>query len=226
MLYGVSPIGLGHATRASAVAEQMRSKGVEVVFASGGYASDYLRAEGFIVEEAVTGAVPAVSGGEMKRTSLWYARYWWGYRKTRRRMGALLGKYKPDLTVGDEEFAGVSLAIEKGLPHALVTDEVELGFARSAPARAIESRVSRWYSRLLSEASAVIIPDFGEDFDNRRHTGPIVRRVTKARRDVEKEFSLPAGGRMVLLSMSGSGIGGHLLSRATKGVRDAGVTGA
>jgi UDP-N-acetylglucosamine--N-acetylmuramyl-(pentapeptide) pyrophosphoryl-undecaprenol N-acetylglucosamine transferase len=225
VLYGVSPIGLGHATRASAVAEEMRSKGVEVVFASGGHAADYLRARGFVVERAVAGAVPAVAGGEMKRASLWYARYWWGYRKTRRTLAALLERCAPDLVVGDEEFAGVSLAIEKRLKHALVTDELELGFARSAPARAIESRVSRWYSRLLSEASVVLIPDFGEDVRNRRHTGPIVRRVTKTRSEVEKEFSLPGGGLMVLLSMSGSGIGGHLLNRTARAVREAGIPG-
>ena len=226
VLYGVSPIGLGHATRASAVAEELRSGGVEVLFASGGHAADFLRARGFVTEPAVAGAVPAIAGGEMKRASLWYARYWWGYRKTLRRLRALIGSWGPDLIVGDEEFAGVSLAIERGLRHALVTDELELGFARSAAARAIESRVSRWYSRLLSEASVVLIPDFGEDSANRRHVGPIVRRVTKTRREVEQEFSLPKGGPMVLLSLSGSGAGGHLLERAVDGMRRAELQGA
>jgi len=226
VLYGVSPIGLGHATRSSAVGAELLSRGVQVVFASGGEAAEYLEGQGFATERVVEGAVPAIAGGEMKRASFWYVRYWWGYRKTKKRMGALLDRSPPDLVVGDEEFAGVSLAMERGLRHALVTDELELGFARSAAARAIESRVSRWYTRLLSEASVVIIPDFGEDSANRRHTGPIVRRVTKTRREVEEEFGLPKGGPMVLLSLSGSGAGLHLLDAAERGVKGAGLQGA
>jgi UDP-N-acetylglucosamine--N-acetylmuramyl-(pentapeptide) pyrophosphoryl-undecaprenol N-acetylglucosamine transferase len=224
VLYGVSPIGLGHATRAEAVGERLREAGAGVLFATGGNASEHLRGAGFEVADAVAGAVPAVSGGEMKRTSLWYLRYWRGYRKTRRAMDGLLARERPDLVVGDEEFAGVSLAIERGLRHALVTDELELGFARTPVARAIETRVSGWYSRLLSEAAMVIVPDFGDDAGNRRYTGPIVRRTTKARRDVVEQFALPEGGRMVLLSMSGSGIGGHLAGAAAAAV--AGTAGA
>ena len=226
ILYGVSPIGLGHATRASAVAALLRSEGAEVTFASGGVAAEYLRSCGFATEDVVAGATPAVSGGEMKRAALWYARYWWGYRKTRKRLLALLGRHSPDLVVGDEEFAGVSIAMEKGLEHALVTDEVELGFARTAAARAVESRVSRWYAKLLSEASVVLIPDFGEDSGNRRHTGPIVRRVTKQRKELEAEFSLPPEGRMVLLSLSGSGAGGHLVEAGLRGFAEASLPGA
>ncbi len=225
VLYGVSSIGLGHATRATAVAALLRAGGVDVLFASGGNAVEYLRGAGFAVEDVVREPVPAVVDGEMKRASLWYLSFWRGYRSGRKNLQRLIDHHSPDLIVGDEEFAGVSVAMERGLPHVLVTDELELGFARTAHARAIESRASGWYSSLLSKAAMVVIPDFGEDSGNRRYIGPIVRPVTEDRRQVVAEHGLPGEGQMVLLSLSGSGIGAHLVGRTIEALGEAGLPG-
>ncbi len=220
VLYGVSPIGLGHATRASAVAEELRRIGAEVLFASGGNAADYLKLSGFATEDIVRVPVPTVVRGEMKRAAFWYLRYWRGYRRSKAAMEGLISEFKPDLVVGDEEFSSVVIAMERGIKHALVTDELELGFARTAAARAIESRVSRWYSGVLGAASTVIIPEFGEDFGSRKHVGPIVRKLTRTKDQVFHDYAFPAGEQMVLLSLSGSGIGEHLLAKAVRGIRE------
>jgi UDP-N-acetylglucosamine--N-acetylmuramyl-(pentapeptide) pyrophosphoryl-undecaprenol N-acetylglucosamine transferase len=211
VLYSVSPIGLGHATRASAVAREFGGR-VEILFASGGAALDYLKGEGFDTAQAAWAPVPAVSEGEMKRATVWYAKFWLAYRRSRGSVARLVKGFRPDLIIGDEEFGAVSIALEEGIGHALVTDELELGFARSAAARALEARVLRWYNNLLEAASKVVIPTFGEDTRNRMHVGPIVRDVTEGRAETRQRFSLPAEGEMVLLSLSGSGIGGHLVS--------------
>jgi UDP-N-acetylglucosamine--N-acetylmuramyl-(pentapeptide) pyrophosphoryl-undecaprenol N-acetylglucosamine transferase len=210
ILYGVSPIGLGHATRASAVMEMMKSAGADVLAASGGYAAQFLRDRGCRVEDVIREPVPSVVGGEMKWATLWYLKYWRGYRRSRKAMEGLIDRFRPDLVVGDEEFSGVSVAMQRKLNHALMTDELELGFARSVGAKTIESRVLRWYQNLVNDATVVVIPDEGQDNGNRRHVGPVVRRVTKTKEEVVREHSLPLRGSFVLLSLSGSGIGGHL----------------
>ena len=64
----------------------------------------------------------------MKMATLWYLRYWFGYRSTSRKMTELVTSLSPKLIVGDEEFSSVSLAIRKGIPHALISDELQLGF--------------------------------------------------------------------------------------------------
>lgn len=216
LLYGVSPIGLGHATRAVAVGERLAEAGVEVVFATGGPAADCLRNSGFKVEEAVTEPVPRVEDGEMKDAVLWYFRYWRGFRRTKNATGELLDALKPEAVVGDEEFSCVTLALERGIPHALITDELELGFARTWLAKRVEGRVSEWYTNLQRSVSLLIIPEVGEDAGNRRYVGPIVRQATKTRAQVMEEFGIPSGVRLLVLALSGTGTESHLIDGATR----------
>jgi UDP-N-acetylglucosamine--N-acetylmuramyl-(pentapeptide) pyrophosphoryl-undecaprenol N-acetylglucosamine transferase len=216
LLYGVSPIGLGHATRAVAVADELRKKGVDVRFASGGNAAEFIRSSGYAVEDVVREPTPAVSDGEMKRTALWYLQYWRDYRGSRGRLGRVLEDAKPDAVVGDEEFSSVSLAIEKGLSQALITDELQLSFARGWLARQFESRAAAWYDQLQRRVGLLIIPEAGTDAGNRRFVGPVVREKTRDRQQVIEEHGLPKEGKMILLSLSGSGLGTHLLERTSR----------
>ena len=214
ILYGVSPIGLGHAARAVAVGLKLRGEGLEPVFATGGRAAEFLRAYGFRVRSVVTAPVPSESGGVMRYPGLWYARYWVGYRSTRSRMESLLSELRPSLVVGDEEFSSVSIALERGVRHAMISDELELGFARGRFSRYLEKKVAAWYADLQNRVSCILVPDFGEDHGNVHFVSPVVRAVTRSREEVRADLGLgPGAGRMVLLSASGSGIGDFLLDR-------------
>ena len=101
ILYGVSPIGFGHAARAVAIGLKLRERSLEPVFATGGPAVAFLESYGFKVQDIVREPVPAESGGEMKGATLWYLRYALGYRSTRRKMAELVAKLSPKLIVGD-----------------------------------------------------------------------------------------------------------------------------
>ena len=214
ILYGVSPIGLGHASRAAAVGLKLKEMSLEPQFATGGPAVAFLRSYGFKVHDIVREPVPSESGGEMKMASLWYLRYWRGYRGTYRRMAALVSALSPDLIVGDEEFASVSIAVNRGMRHAMISDELQLGFARGPLARRIESRVGAWYSDLQRRVSALLVPGFGTDSGNIHYVTPIVRGVTKGRDETRAEYNLPLAASLVLFSASGSGIGRFLLERS------------
>ncbi|MDV3276849.1 MAG: hypothetical protein LYZ69_00100 [Nitrososphaerales archaeon] len=211
ILYGVSPIGLGHAARAVAVGEELRRRGFDPIYASGRNAVEFIRSYGFVVEDVITEPVPKVVSGEMKSASTWYFRYWRGFRKSKKRMAALITAARPDLVVGDEEFSGLVAAKERGLRNVMITDELELGFARGWLARKIEARVESWYEALQSQVDLLIVPEAGTDSANRRYVGPIVRGVTRSKANVVDEFSLPKQGRMLLLSLSGAGLGDHLV---------------
>lgn len=214
ILYGVSPIGLGHATRAVAVGLKLKERGLEPQFATGGRAAAFLQSYGFVVHDVVTEPTPSENNGMMRYPSIWYLRYWRGYRASRSRMLALIETLKPTLVVGDEEFSSVSIALERRIPNVLISDELELGFAQSAVSRFIERRVSEWYTALQRNVPHLLVPDFGSDRGNIHFIEPIVRNATKSREDTLRDVGLDTDSRVVLLSASGSGIG-YFLLRAT-----------
>jgi UDP-N-acetylglucosamine--N-acetylmuramyl-(pentapeptide) pyrophosphoryl-undecaprenol N-acetylglucosamine transferase len=214
ILYGVSPIGLGHASRSAAVGLKLREMSVEPEFATGGPAVKFLQSYGFKVHEIVSEPVPSESGGEMKMASLWYVRYWFGYRSTSRRMAELITKLSPTLVVGDEEFSSVSIALQRGIRHAMISDELQLGFARGALARRVEARVGEWYADLQRRVSNLLVPAFGTDGGNVHYMTPVTREVTRTREGERTDRGLPLGSKVVLFSSSGSGIGGFLLDRS------------
>lgn len=218
ILYGVSPIGLGHATRDLVVASELRRKGAEVKFFTGGKAAEFLHDRGEDVESIVDDTAPKVVDGEMRQVALWYIRSWVGLRRTTGRTERLFESYKPDLVVCDEEFSGVNIAEKTGIRRVFISDELLLGFARSWLSRKIERRVERWYRRLQDSVDLLIIPEFGSDSGNKRFVGPIVRAPTMSPTDARRKYGLPEGG-MVLLSMSGSGIGRFLLRRTLPALR-------
>jgi UDP-N-acetylglucosamine--N-acetylmuramyl-(pentapeptide) pyrophosphoryl-undecaprenol N-acetylglucosamine transferase len=218
-LYAVSPIGFGHASRAAAVGLKLRERSLEPEFATGGPAVQLLRSYGFKVHDVVTEPLPSESGGEMRFATLWYLRYWFGYRSTKKRMGELVGRLGPRLIVGDEEFSSVSLALQLGIEHAMISDELQLGFARSAIAKRVEASVSRWYQDLQRRVSHLLVPSFGTDHDNIRYMTPITRDVTKTRAEAREEHHLPLGSSVVLFSASGSGIGRFLLVKSLDSFR-------
>jgi UDP-N-acetylglucosamine--N-acetylmuramyl-(pentapeptide) pyrophosphoryl-undecaprenol N-acetylglucosamine transferase len=214
ILYGVSPIGFGHASRAAAIGLKLRERSLEPEFATGGPAAEFLRSYGFKVHDIVTEPLPSESGGEMKLAALWYLRYWLGYRSTKKKMAELVGRLNPGLIVGDEEFSSVSLALQLGIKHAMMSDELQLGFARSAIAKRVEARVSRWYTDLQRSVSYLLVPAFGADHDNIRYMTPVTREVTKTRDEAREEHKLPLDSSVVLFSASGSGTGRFLLARS------------
>jgi len=213
ILYGVSPIGLGHATRALVVVEALKKEGAEVRLFSGGKAAEFMTGEGAEVDAIVDDPVPSVVNGEMRRVALWYARSWVAYKRSLRRTEQLFDRYQPDLVVCDEEFTGLTVAGRQHTRRVFVSDELELGFARTWIARAVEKRVERWYKGLQESVDMLLVPEFGVDSGNRRHVGPIVRAPTLTGEETRSKYNLPPG-KMILFSMSGSGLGRELAAKA------------
>ncbi len=221
ILYGVSPIGFGHASRSVAIGLKLREMSLEPEFATGGPAVKFLESYGFKVHDVVSEPIPAESGGEMKMATLWYLRYWFGYRSTSRKMAELVTSLSPTMIVGDEEFSSVSIAIRRGIAHALISDELQLGFARGAIAKRVEARVGEWYANLQRTVSNLLIPSFGTDSGNIHYMTPVTRDVTKTREEARAEHGLPLNSSVVLLSSSGSGMKPFLLERSLEAFRKA-----
>jgi UDP-N-acetylglucosamine--N-acetylmuramyl-(pentapeptide) pyrophosphoryl-undecaprenol N-acetylglucosamine transferase len=202
-----------------AIGLKLREMSLEPEFATGGPAVKFLESYGFKVHDVVSEPNPWESGGEMKMATLWYLRYWLGYRSTSTRMAELVTRLSPKLVVGDEEFSSVSLAMRRDIPHAMISDELQLGFARGAIARRVESRVGAWYADLQRRVSDLLVPSFGTDSGNIHYMTPVTREVTKPREAVREEHGLPLESSVVLLSASGSGMKPFLLHRSLEAFR-------
>ncbi len=224
VLYGVSPIGLGHATRALVVAEELKRRGNDVRLFSGGKAAEFIRRCGIQVDHIVDDPVLHVRDLEMSRVALWYVRSWLANRRTLPRTRMLIESYAPDVVVCDEEFSGLVAAGERGLRRAFVSDELELGFARTWIARRLEQRVERWYKNLQESVDLLIIPDSGQNLGNTVFVGPIVRPRTKSAEEIRAHYGLP-NGRLALFAMSGSGIGAELAAQMKDFLNKAGLEG-
>jgi UDP-N-acetylglucosamine--N-acetylmuramyl-(pentapeptide) pyrophosphoryl-undecaprenol N-acetylglucosamine transferase len=212
ILYGISPIGFGHATRSLVLARELELSGAEVRLFSGGKAAEFIRGRGVEVDDVVDDPVPHVSNGEMSRVALWYIRSWIANRRTVPRTRRLFDDYLPDLVVCDEEFSGLVVAGERGVKRVFIADELSLGFARTWISRKIEARVDRWYKGLQEGVDLLIVPEQGESGGNRRLVGPIVRAPTMSPTETKAAYGLPEG-KMVLFATSGSGLGGELAHR-------------
>ncbi|MDG6985962.1 MAG: hypothetical protein JRM73_04360 [Nitrososphaerota archaeon] len=222
ILYGVSPIGLGHATRSLVVIDELKRRGAGVTVFSGGNAAAFLKSQGLDVAETVDDAGPSVDGLVMGSVSSWYVRSWLAQKRNVKRAMAMMERLSPDVVVGDEEFSGVTAAGEAGVKRAFIADELGLGFARGWLARKVEGRVAGWYASLQASVDLLIVPERGEDGGNRRYVGPIVRGVTKSARQTKEEHGIP-DGRFVLVSMSGSGIGRELAKRTRAALDQTGL---
>jgi UDP-N-acetylglucosamine--N-acetylmuramyl-(pentapeptide) pyrophosphoryl-undecaprenol N-acetylglucosamine transferase len=223
VLYGVSPIGLGHASRAVAVGSELAARGADVVFASGGPAALLLRSYGFDVREVVSEPNPTLWRGRNVFPSLWYLRYWRGYRRSKARTGRLRNVVRPDVVVGDEEFSVLDPEGLGGRRAIMVSDELDLGFAKTFISRIIERRVERWYGELQRSVSLLVVPDFGTDEGNIWHSGPMVRKVTAGRTETLQSLLLPPEKRLVLVSLSGSGSGAYLVPGVEEAVAQLGL---
>ena len=225
ILYGISPIGLGHATRSMVIIGNLQRAGIDVRIFSGGKAAEFLTKQGLKVDSIVSDATPEVADGTMKRSALWYLRSWSALRKTVKLTKRIFDEFSPDFVVCDEEFSGLLVAEERGIRRILITDELELGFGRTWLSRRIERRVTRWYLAVQASVDMVLVPGFGADSGRIRFVGPIVRSPAKTMKELQVEYGIPEG-RVVLLSMSGSGIGEHLLRETKFAFRKAAVPGS
>lgn len=225
ILFGVSPIGLGHATRSLVVRNMVVRAGVDVEMFSGGKAADYILGEGVPVRYIVSDPAPYVKNNEMSRVALWYVRSWLALRRTVPRTKRLYDEKDPDLVVCDEEFSGYTVAKKLGSKCVFIADELELGFARGSLSTKIERRVEGWYKELQRSVDILIVPETGDSSGNLHRVGPIVRPVTKTKDETIAEHSLP-GGPLVLFSMSGSGLGQDLLMKTVRAFKEAGVADA
>ncbi|HEY3095104.1 MAG TPA: glycosyltransferase [Nitrososphaera sp.] len=211
VLFFASPIGLGHATRDLAIAEQLKT---DLLFVSGEAAAkllaksyntlDVYRPEKFIVES-----------GQLQHSFKWLINYYSYYKKCKKVAKGLLHKHD-GLIISDEDFASIGVGEEMGRKRILVTDITETHFT-SGPASLIEKMMNKEMQKMMKACDCVVIPDVGDDSGNVRYVGPIVRHASAGRDVLRRRFRFTKN--MLVASIGGTDAGKYLIEKTIEAHR-------
>lgn len=212
LLFFTSPIGLGHATRDIAIAEQLKA---DIKFVSGEAAAGLIARKGYNTMDAYRPGKFTVESGELKHSFRWLMDYYSYYKKCKAIAKEILEKNE-GLIVSDEDFASVAIGEETGRRRMLITDVTETRFT-TGPASLIEKKMNRSMQKMMQSCDCVIIPDAGDDDGNIRHVGLIVRQAGADRDSLRRQFGF--GKNTIVVSVGGTDAGRYLIEKVIEAHR-------
>jgi UDP-N-acetylglucosamine--N-acetylmuramyl-(pentapeptide) pyrophosphoryl-undecaprenol N-acetylglucosamine transferase len=203
-----SPIGLGHATRDIAIAEELKT---DILFVSGEGASSLTVRKGFKALDVYRPPKFIIESGQLQNLFTWLMRYYLYYKKCKVIAKEILDNQHDRLIVSDEDFASIAVAKDMGQRCVLITDIIETHFT-SGLASIIEKKMNKSMHKIMQACDYIIIPEVGDDKDNICHVGPIVRQASADRNTLRKQFGFEKN--TILVSGGGTDAGKYLIQRA------------
>ena len=206
-----SPIGLGHVTRDSAIVHHMHE--ISTKFVTGNAAAKFLEQLQFDVNDAYTPPQFIVENGLLKNPSRWLWRYYKYYKECKNISSRIIKQQNPYAVVSDEDFASITIAQEQDIPTVLITDVLETRFTKGFTSL-IERKMNRSMKNILEKCNVVILPEEGDDTDNIRRVGPIVRTINNSREELREKFSFKK--KTIVVSVGGTDAGKFLIEKTLK----------
>lgn len=206
-----SPIGLGHATRDAAIANYFEN--ISSKFVTGNGAAKFFVKCNFDVNDVYNPPRFNVQNGSLQNPLKWLWKYYRYYNDCKSISKKVITKYKPKLVVSDEDFASLSIAQEKNIPTILITDILETRFTKGF-GRLIEKKMNRSMKDIIQKCNTVILPEFGNNKDNIKRVGPIVRQTSSTREELRKKFEF--NQKTILVSIGGTDAGQFLIQKILK----------
>ena len=208
ILFCTSPIGLGHATRDAAIAENLVD--LSIRFVTGGGAADLLGAYGFDTVSMYDPPSFDVRNGALYGKLVWLLRYYGYYQRSKGVISEMIRLTRPKIVVSDEDFASLYIAQERSIPTVLITDILKTRFLGRVGGM-IERGMNHSMCKIVARCDAVIMPEDGDDDGAIRRVGPIVRRVRHTRNELRCRFGFDR--RTILVSVGGTDAGRFLIER-------------
>ncbi len=204
-----SPIGLGHVTRDIAIVNNF--KNISTNFITGSNAAKILEKLDYNVQDVYNPPSFIVQNGTLKNPARWLWNYYKYYKDCKNISQNIIQKTNPDLLISDEDFASLTVAQESKIPTVLITDVLETHFTKGI-ASLIEREMNKSMQEIIKKCDIVILPENGDDKDNIRRTGPIVRKTNHTREELREKFSFTK--KTILISIGGTDAGLFLIEKA------------
>jgi UDP-N-acetylglucosamine--N-acetylmuramyl-(pentapeptide) pyrophosphoryl-undecaprenol N-acetylglucosamine transferase len=208
LVFFSSPIGLGHATRDMAIAQNL--DGISKKFVSGVGAARLIREYGFDVDDIYRPPPFQVKNGKLGRPLRWLASYYSYYIQCKKVSSHVLAESRPRLVVADEDFASLVVAQDKGIKTILITDILETNFA-SGIGSIIEKQMNKSMKKIIKKCDLVILPENGKSEDNMVRVGPIVRKTSQSRQQLREKFAFYK--KTIVVSIGGTDSGRFLIEK-------------
>jgi len=203
-----SPIGLGHATRDIAIAQCFDS--ISAKFVTGNGAAKLLSEYGFLVSDSYVPPKFKVENGSLQKSLRWLFTYYQYYKRCKIVAEEFVKKEKPRVIVSDEDFASLAIAQQNKIPSILITDILETKFTRGIGSF-IEKKMNQSMKEIIQKCNVVIMPEFGQDQDNIKRVGPIVRATKHSRDELRKKLSFSR--KTITVSVGGTDAGKFLVEK-------------
>ena len=208
-----SPIGLGHVTRDIAIVNNL--KGIPIDFVTGSGAAKILKKLEFKVNDVYSPPSFSVKNGALNNQTKWLWNYYQYYKNCKNISEKILKKNNLNLIISDEDFASLTVAQNLEIPNILITDVLETKFTKGI-ASFIERKMNKSMMNIIKNCDVVIIPEEGDNQDNIKRVGPIVRKINCSREELRGKFSF--NKITIVISIGGTDAGLFLIDKAIKAI--------
>ena len=208
-----SPIGLGHVTRDIAIVNNFQN--ITTNFVSGSGAAKILENLDFNVHDRYTPPSFIIKNGSLQNPAKWLWNYYQYYKDCKNISKEIIQKDDPNLVISDEDFASISIAQEKNIPTVLITDVLETRFTNGIVSL-FEKKMNKSMQKMIEKCDIVIIPENGNNQDNIKYVGPIVRQTNFSRDELRQKFSFK--DKTIVISIGGTNAGEFLIEKAIEAI--------
>ena len=208
-----SPIGLGHVTRDIAIVKNI--KNISINFVTGSGAAEILRKLDYKIDDVYNPPSFIVENGILNNQTKWLWNYFQYYKNCKKISEKIIKINNSDLIISDEDFASLTVAQNLEVPNILITDVLETKFTKGI-ASFIERKMNKSMMNIIKNCDVVIIPEIGEDYDNIRRVGPVVREINTSREELRKKFSF--NKTTVVISIGGTSAGLFLIDKSIEAI--------
>ena len=208
-----SPIGLGHVTRDIAIVNNFQN--ITTNFVSGSGAAKILENLDFNVHDRYTPPSFIIKNGSLQNPAKWLWNYYQYYKDCKNISKEIIQKDDPNLVISDEDFASISIAQEKNIPTVLITDVLETKFTNGIVSL-FEKKMNKSMQKMIEKCDIVIIPENGNNQDNIKYVGPIVRQTNFSRDELRQKFSFK--DKTIVISIGGTNAGEFLIEKAIEAI--------
>jgi len=208
-----SPIGLGHVTRDIAIVNNLDD--ISINFVTGSGAAQILRKLDYKIDDVYNPPSFIVENGMLNNQTKWLWNYFQYYKECKKISEKIIKTNNSDLIISDEDFASLTVAQNLKIPNILITDVLETKFTKGIISF-IERKMNKSMMKIIKKCDLVIIPEQGDNQDNIRRTGPIVRETNFSREELRKKFSF--NKTTIIISIGGTNVGLFLIDKAIQSI--------